>query len=189
MQLMDLSKEISKIGDCCFHFTLTRRHWMERSQEDAAENPHPAVLTSYQHIQASGLLVAFKRRIYLRRVISAWYASGPLFHQVPQDQENNLGFGSPCCCEVTSVASTPCNPMDCSPQGSSVHETSLEISRIFQARILEWVATPSSEDVPHPGIEPVCPTAPALQADSLLMSHVGSPWITLLSTYCRETSA
>ena len=84
---------------------------------------------------------------------------------------------------------TPCNPMDCSPQGSSVHETSLEISRIFQARILEWVATPSSEDVPYPGIEPVCPTAPALQADSLPVSHVGSPWITLLSTYCRETSA
>ena len=30
-----------------------------------------------------------------------------------------------------------CNPMDCSPPGSSVHE-------ILQARILEWVAMPSS---------------------------------------------
>ena len=30
-----------------------------------------------------------------------------------------------------------CNPMDCSPQGSSVHE-------ILQARILEWVPMPSS---------------------------------------------
>ena len=30
-----------------------------------------------------------------------------------------------------------CNPMDCSPPGSSVH-------RILQARILEWVAMPSS---------------------------------------------
>ena len=28
---------------------------------------------------------------------------------------------------------TLCNPMDCSPPGSSVHE-------IFQAKILEWVA-------------------------------------------------
>ena len=32
---------------------------------------------------------------------------------------------------------TVCNPMDCNPQGSSVHG-------ILQARILEWVAMPSS---------------------------------------------
>ena len=32
---------------------------------------------------------------------------------------------------------TLCNPMDCSPPGSSVHG-------ILQARILGWVATPSS---------------------------------------------
>ena len=31
-----------------------------------------------------------------------------------------------------------CNPMDCSPPGSSVHE-------VFQARILEWVATSYSQ--------------------------------------------
>ena len=37
--------------------------------------------------------------------------------------------------------------MDCSPPGSSVHE-------ILQARILEWVALPSSKDLPNPGIEP-----------------------------------
>ena len=35
---------------------------------------------------------------------------------------------------------------------------------ILQARILECVATPSSRDLPDPGIEPTCP---ALQADSL----------------------
>ena len=42
-----------------------------------------------------------------------------------------------CACSVTSVMSTVCDPMDCSPPGSSVHG-------ILQARILEWVATPSS---------------------------------------------
>ena len=41
----------------------------------------------------------------------------------------------------------PCNPMDCSPSGSSVHG-------IVQARMLEWVAFPTSEDLPDPGIEP-----------------------------------
>ena len=38
---------------------------------------------------------------------------------------------------------TPCDPMDCSPPGSSVHG-------ILQARILEWVAMPSSTGSSRP---------------------------------------
>ena len=34
---------------------------------------------------------------------------------------------------------------------------------------------PSSRDLPDPGIEPMFPAAPALQADSLLLSYQGSP--------------
>ena len=46
--------------------------------------------------------------------------------------------------------------MDCSSPGSSVHG-------ILQARILEWVAVPSSRgNLPDPGIEPVSLTSPAL---------------------------
>ena len=43
------------------------------------------------------------------------------------------------CVHVKLIQSclTLCNPMDCSPPGSSVHG-------IFQARLLEWVAMPSS---------------------------------------------
>ena len=37
------------------------------------------------------------------------------------------------------------------------------------------VGTPSPGDRPNPGIEPMTPTPPALQADSLLLSHQGSP--------------
>ena len=37
---------------------------------------------------------------------------------------------------VAQLCLTLCNPMNCSPPGSSVHG-------IFQARILEWVASPS----------------------------------------------
>ena len=43
-------------------------------------------------------------------------------------------------CAVSSVSQwfwTLCDPMDCSLPVSSVH-------RIFQARILEWIAMPSS---------------------------------------------
>ena len=36
----------------------------------------------------------------------------------------------------TQLCLTPCAPMDCSPPGSSIHET-------FQARISEWVAISS----------------------------------------------
>ena len=41
-------------------------------------------------------------------------------------------------CSVTQSCPTLCNPMDCSPSGSSVHG-------ILHARILEWVAISSSK--------------------------------------------
>ena len=50
---------------------------------------------------------------------------------------------------------TLCNPMDCSPPGSSVHG-------IFQARILEWVASSYSRDLPDSGMEHPSPVSPAL---------------------------
>ena len=58
---------------------------------------------------------------------------------------------------VTHLCPTLCDPMDCSPPGSSVHG-------ILQARILEWVAFPPPGDLPDPGFKP---GSPALQADSL----------------------
>ena len=50
---------------------------------------------------------------------------------------------------------TLCNPMDCSPPGSSVQG-------ILQARILEWVAMPSPGDLPDPGIKHMSLTSPVL---------------------------
>ena len=52
------------------------------------------------------------------------------------------------CVQAKSLQSCPilCNAMDCSPPGSSVHE-------ILQARILEWVATPSSTGSSQPRVE------------------------------------
>ena len=43
---------------------------------------------------------------------------------------------------------------------------------VLQARILEWIAFPFSEDLPNPGIEPGSPT---LQADSLPAEPPGKP--------------
>ena len=64
---------------------------------------------------------------------------------------------------------TLCNPMDCSPPGSSVHG-------ILQARILEWLAIPSSRSLPNPGMEL---GLPHLQADALPLSQLGSSQYTL----------
>ena len=58
-----------------------------------------------------------------------------------------------------------CNSMGCSPPGSCVNG-------ILQARILEWVAMPSSRGLPNPGIKPRYPT---VQADSLLSEPPGKP--------------
>ena len=46
---------------------------------------------------------------------------------------------------------------------------------VLQARILEWVAMPSSRGSFRPRIKPTPPASPALQVDSLLLSHQGSP--------------
>ena len=50
---------------------------------------------------------------------------------------------------------TLCDLMDCNLPGSSVHG-------ISKGRILEWVAEPSSRDVPHSGIKPTSLMSPAL---------------------------
>ena len=54
--------------------------------------------------------------------------------------------------KVTQSCLTLCDPMAYTVHG------------ILQARILEWVASPFSGDLPNPGIEPRSPT---LQVDSL----------------------
>ena len=51
-----------------------------------------------------------------------------------------------CVCELHQLCPTLCDPMDCSPPGSSVHG-------ILQTRILEW--SPPPEDLLNPGIKPM----------------------------------
>ena len=74
------------------------------------------------------------------------------------------------CVHAKSLRSRPTlwDSMDCSPPGSSVHG-------LLQAGILEWVPCPPPWDLPDPGIELVSSVAPALQADSLPLSHREAP--------------
>ena len=66
---------------------------------------------------------------------------------------------------VAQSCLTLCNPMVCSPLGSSVHV-------ILQARTLEWVAFPYPGDLLNPGIELV---SPALLVDSSPSEPPGKP--------------
>ena len=63
---------------------------------------------------------------------------------------------------------TRCAPKDCSPPGSSIRG-------ILQARIVECGAMPSFRGSSDPGMEPASPEPSALQVDSLLLGHQGSP--------------
>ena len=78
---------------------------------------------------------------------------------------------------------TLCDPMDCSLPGFSVHE-------IIQARILEWVAMPSSRGLPDPGIElesekPITGDSNGLMSKFETNPYGLSPWIN--SVYFGET--
>ena len=61
---------------------------------------------------------------------------------------------------VCALSSTLCDPMDCSPPGSSV-------DGIFQEKYWNGLPFPPPGDLPDPGIEPTSPMSPALKVDSL----------------------
>ena len=68
--------------------------------------------------------------------------------------------------KVAQLCLTLCDPMNCSPPGSSVHG-------ILQARILEWVATALQQGIfPTQGLNPVLLH---WQEDSFLTEPPGKP--------------
>ena len=67
-----------------------------------------------------------------------------------------------CVCLVAQLCQTLCNPTDCNLPGSSVHG-------ILQARILEWVAFPSSRGSSAP-------------SDWTQVSHIAGRFFTIWST-------
>ena len=78
--------------------------------------------------------------------------------------------GKKCCAAVMCLfpqsCPTLCDPMDCSPQGSSVHGDSPGKNTGSQ------LPCPSAGDLPNPGI---IPRSPPLQVDSLPAESPGKP--------------
>ena len=66
-------------------------------------------------------------------------------------------------CVCAHSCSILCDPMDCSPRGSSVHG-------IYRQEYWNGLPFPPPGDLPNPGIKP---GSPALQADSLLSEPPG----------------
>ena len=83
-------------------------------------------------------------------------------------------------CIVIQSCLALCNPVDCSPPGSTVHGDS-------PGKNWSGLPCPPPGDLPDPGIEPRCP---AYQADSYHLSHQGSPKVyninSLFSKYLRN---
>ena len=77
-------------------------------------------------------------------------------------------------CALAQLCPTLCDSMDCSPPGSSVHG-------ILQARILEWMAMPSSGD--HPRIKPKSPASPALAGR---LFSTSATWKALLKIFTEK---
>ena len=73
-----------------------------------------------------------------------------------------------CLYSIAKLCPTLCDPMDCSPPGSSVRG-------ISQARILQWVAISFSRDLLDSGIEPATPSSPALQGGFFTAEPPGKP--------------
>ena len=98
---------------------------------------------------------------------------------------------------LTQLCPTLCDPMDCSPPGSSVH-------RILQARILKWVAIPFSQGSSQPKDQTrvsciagrffiVWVTKEALISNSLSLNFLSHPyfmfslswlWVIYASLFC-----
>ena len=76
-------------------------------------------------------------------------------------RQSDFSFHLSYMCSVIESCLTPCNPLDYSPPGSSVHG-------IFQAGILEWVVISSSRGSPDPGII-------SCVGRQILYYHLGSP--------------
>ena len=91
----------------------------------------------------NGILLSHKKEhiwIYLMR----WMKLEPIMQsEVSQKQKYKHSIKSESESEVAQSFPTPCDPMDCSLPGSSVHG-------IFQAIVLEWIAIAFSRGPSQP---------------------------------------
>ena len=82
---------------------------------------------------------------------------------------------------LCSIVSSSATLWTIPPPGSSVHG-------IIQARTWSGLPFPSPGDLPHPGIEPMAPMSPELQADLLPAEPPGKPHKTRMRGFKRANN-
>ena len=97
--------------------------------------------------------------------------AGSQEHSGEMNTRTNLLIPRIMCCAVglvTQSCLTLCDPMDCSPSGSSVHG-------ILQAGLWSGLPLPSPGDLPDTGIKPRSLTSPALAGRFFTTTAPGKP--------------
>ena len=150
-------------------------------------------------------LLFFRREILRKnfnlskRILCPWCSKSGTLGRVPEDHERQLPDAvQDACCSVAHSCLILCDPINCSTPGFPVLHHLLEpacvLSRFSQVWLFAtpwtvalqaplsmgfsrqeyWggLSCPPPGHLPNPGIEPA---APALQVDSLPLSHWGSP--------------
>ena len=102
------------------------------------------------------------------------YQGSPFFH-ITQELQGPYYLGQIKCMHLNYLFKKPVSnePWMCA---QSLQSRPTTVHRIFQARKLEWVAMPLQSIFLTRGSN-LSPASPALQVDSLLLSHKGSPQI------------
>ena len=103
-----------------------------------ASLPSPQGLINYSIFYASITLQNLPSRSFDMLNYSFLFTCCPQLQIIPLDQSQIILILLSPCVHVKSLQLCPtlCDPVDCSPPGSSVHG-------ILQARILEWIAMPT----------------------------------------------
>ena len=109
---------------------------------NSTETPHLCICTFYCCLVFTSLL----SKSYIVNIVS--YSQCLFdFDHIFSDFLPSHGFlfllSSVCCCWVANLCPTVCDPMDYNPPGCYVH-------RIFQARMLKWVAISFSRGSSQP---------------------------------------
>ena len=134
----------------------------------ASRHPHCQLSSGSNHTLSLGSWAPF----HGDSAAPCWARSCNKQKQLPYSA-HSAGTRDAIQCLVTQLRLTLCDPVDCSPPASSVHG-------ILQARILEWVAMPSSRGSSQPRVEP---RSLAVQEDSLPSEPPGNPKNTRVGSY------
>ena len=130
-QPLEVTSRIQQLMGAACYLALTPSTLVE------SETFSKMVLLNPQDNLKSRKLISFYKgsKLWLREVVSKCFRWHSLLLKISWTSTQSVYV----LCEIAQL----CNPMDCSPPGSSVHG-------ILQARILEWVAMPSTRGSSQP---------------------------------------